>query len=199
MDTSSRNDSTKKEKTITDLLAAWAEGDLTALNELMTRVYAELQEIARRAMARERPSHTLDPTALVHEAYERLLPMKNMSWEGRGPFFALAARLMRNILVEHARAGGAKKRGGDLARVTLSHPDLRAEAQDIDLIDLHSALLELEARDPNMVKMIDMRFFTGATEEEIAAALGMSRSSVQREWAFAKRFLADRLRRSRSA
>lgn len=199
MDISSRNDSTKKEKTITDLLAAWAAGDPSALNDLMVLVYSELQQIARRVMAGERASHTLEPTALVHEAYERLLPMKNMSWEGRGPFFALAARLMRNILVEHARAGGAKKRGGKMERVTLSHPDLQAGAPDVDLIDLHNALLELEAHDPNMVKMIDMRFFTGATEEEIAAALGMSRSSVQREWALAKRFLADRLRRSRSA
>jgi DNA-directed RNA polymerase specialized sigma24 family protein len=102
---------------------------------------------------------------------------------------------MRNILVEHARAGGAQKRGGEMERVTLSHPELQVGAPDVDLIDLHSALLELEARDPPMVKMIEMRFFTGATEEEIAVALGKSRSSIQREWMLAKRFLADRLRR----
>src|ERR1700733_11439644 len=102
------------EKPITDLLAAWAAGDAGALDELMALVYTELQRIARRVMAGERPSHTLDPTALVHEAYERLANLKSMSWEGRGPFFALAARLMRNILVEHARAGGAQKRGGEM-------------------------------------------------------------------------------------
>jgi RNA polymerase sigma factor (TIGR02999 family) len=196
MDMPSDNRRIKKEKPITDLLSAWAEGDPNALNDLMALVYTELQGIARRAMAGERPSHTLDPTALVHEAYERLLHLKSISWEGRGPFFALAARLMRNILVEHARAGGAQKRGGEMERVTLSHPELQVGMPDVDLIDLHSALLELEARDPDMVKMIDMRFFTGATQEEIAEALGMSRSSVQRDWELAKRFLAERLRRS---
>lgn len=180
---------------ITDLLTAWSAGDRGALDELMVLVYTELYRSARGAMARERSSHTLDPTALVNEVYLRLVPLQKMSWESRGPFFALAARLMRNILVEHARALGAKKRGGDAERVTLSDPGLQVGVPDVGLLDLHNALLELEARDPTMVKIIDMRFFTGATEEETADALGMSRSGVQREWAVAKRFLADRLRR----
>jgi RNA polymerase sigma-70 factor (ECF subfamily) len=185
----------KDEKPITALLAAWAAGDRDALDDLMALVYTELQRIARRAMAGERASHTLDPTALVHEVYKRLVEVKSESWEGRAPFFAFSARLMRYVLVEHARSGGAKKRGGEMERVTLSHAEGQAGAPDVDLIDLHNALLELEARDPVMVKIIDMRFFAGSTEEEIATALDMSRSSVQREWALAKRFLADRLRR----
>jgi RNA polymerase sigma factor (TIGR02999 family) len=183
------------EKPITDLLTSWSSGDRSALDELMVLAYTELYRSARQAMARERGSHTLDPTALVNEVYLRLAPLQTMSWEGRGPFFALAARLMRNILVEHARSVSAQKRGGHAERVTLSHPELQVQAPSVDLLDLHNALLELEARDPTMVKIIDMRFFTGATEDETAAALGMSRSGVQREWAMAKRFLADRLSR----
>ncbi|HEY3572060.1 MAG TPA: ECF-type sigma factor [Thermoanaerobaculia bacterium] len=182
------------EKPVTDLLSAWASGDRAALDEVMALVYTELYRAARRAMAREDRSHTLDPTALVNEVYLRLVPLRSSSWEARGAFFAFAARLMRNILVEHARANDAEKRGGKAERVSLTHPELRAEAPDVDLLDLHNALLELETIDPAMVKLIDLRFFTGATEEETAAALGISRATVQRDWAFAKRFLADRLR-----
>ena len=184
-----------REKPITELLGAWSAGDEKALHELIALVYTELQKIARRAMAGERASHTLDPTALVHEVYERLVPLKNMSWKGRGPFFALASRLMRNILVEHARAAGARKRGGAAERVTLSHPDLQVGAPPVDLIDLHNALLELEIMDPVMVELIQLRYFWGATEDEAAEALGISRSKVQRDWLLAKRFLADRLGR----
>ncbi|HTG36521.1 MAG TPA: ECF-type sigma factor [Thermoanaerobaculia bacterium] len=183
------------EKPVTELLTAWSSGDKDALNELVVLVYTELKRIARRAMAGERSSHTLDPTALVHEVYERLVPLRNMSWKGRGPFFALAARLMRNILVEYARASSAKKRGGEAERVTLSHPELQVGAPEVDLLDLHNALLELEIMDPTMVEIIHLRYFWGATEDEVAEALGLSRSSVQREWALAKRFLADRLTR----
>jgi RNA polymerase sigma factor (TIGR02999 family) len=183
------------EKPVTDLLAAWADGDRGALDEVMALAYTELYRAARRAMSREDRSHTLDPTALVNEVYLRLVPLQSSSWEARGAFFAFAARLMRNILVEHARAKDAKKRWSQAERITLAHPDLREEAPDVEILDLHNALLELEIKDPTMVKMIDMRFFTGATEEEIAAALGISRATVQRDWSFAKSFLADRLRR----
>jgi RNA polymerase sigma factor (TIGR02999 family) len=195
MDMSSGDHGMESEKPVTDRLAAWAAGDRAALDEVMLLVYTELYQAARRAMSRERPSPILDPTSLVQEVYLRLVPLKPVSWEGRGPFFALAARLMRNILVEHARAAGSQKRGGGAERVTLAHPELQVGPPNVDLLDLHNALLELEALDPTMVKIIDLRFFTGATEDETAEALGMSRSGVQREWALAKRFLADRLSR----
>lgn len=194
MDTQRKDPRTDLDRPVTDLLAAWAAGDRQALDEVVAIVYTELYRVARRAMSRERTYHLLDPTSLVQEVYLRLVPLQPVSWEGRGQFFALSARLMRNILVEHARSVHAQKRGGGAERVTLSHPELRVAPPAIDLLDLHDALLELEALDPVMVKIVDLRFFTGATEEETARALGMSRSSVQREWTLAKRFLADRLR-----
>jgi RNA polymerase sigma-70 factor (ECF subfamily) len=177
---------------ITGLLGAWAEGDREALDELMALVYGELQASARRAMAGERATHTLEPTALVNEVYLRLLRLKQVSWESRRPFFAFAARLMRRILVEHARAVRAQKRGGDV-EITLLQADVPAPASVIDPLVLDEALERIEAVDERLVRIVELRFFTGFTEEETAEALGMSRSSVQREWAVAKRLLAELL------
>ena len=178
---------------ITDLLGAWADGDRDALDELMGVVYAELWESARRAMAGERATHTLEPTALVNEVYLRLLRLKRISWESRSPFFAFAARLMRRILVEHARAVGAKKRGGEAARIALCHAELPGDAPVLDPLILDEALEELEAVDPRLVRIIELRFFTGLTEEETATVLGIGRATVQREWAVAKRLLTKLL------
>lgn len=178
---------------VTDLLGAWSDGDREALDQLMQVVYAELWESARRAMARERPAHTLEPTALVNEVYLRLLHLKRVSWESRRPFFAFAARLMRRILVEHARAVGAQKRGGEAARVTLGDVEMLVEAPAIDPLILDDALEKLEKVDPRLVRIIELRFFTGLTEEETATTLGTSRATVQREWAVAKRLLAKLL------
>jgi RNA polymerase sigma factor (TIGR02999 family) len=178
---------------ITDFLAAWSGGDRGALDELMEVVYTELYESARRAMASERPTHTLDPTALVNEVYLRLVQLKKMSWESRRPFFAFAARLMRHILVEHARALGAEKRPREANRVALEIAELPVQEPAIDPLILDEALRAMEAVDPQMVRLIELRFFAGLTEVETAEALNISRSSVQREWAFAKRLLVKLL------
>jgi RNA polymerase sigma factor (TIGR02999 family) len=178
---------------ITDYLDAWSQGDGTALNELMEVVYPELRESAHRAMASERPTHTLDPTALVNEVYLRLVQLKSVSWDSRRPFFAFAARLMRHILVEHARALGAEKRPHEANRVALEIADLPVGSPAIDPLILDEALHEIEKVDPQMVRLIELRFFAGLTEAETAVALGVSRSSVQREWAVARRLLVKLL------
>jgi RNA polymerase sigma factor (TIGR02999 family) len=178
---------------ITDLLDAWAEGDREALDELMQLVYSDLRASARLAMARERKDHTLEPTALVNEVFLRLVHLKKVSWESRLPFFAFAARLMRRILVEHARASKAKKRGGTETMVTLEPGLLPVEAKVLDILILDEALKRIEAVDPRMLRMIELRFFIGLSEEEIAEVLRTSRSSIQRDWAVAKRFLIQLL------
>jgi RNA polymerase sigma factor (TIGR02999 family) len=178
---------------ITDLLDAWAEGDHAALDALMAVVYTELQASAKRALGKERRDHTLEPTALVNEVYLRLLRLKKVSWEGRGTFFAFAARLMRNILVEHARALGARKRGGHERRITLTRANLIVQAPTIDLLVLDEALSRLEKVDPSLVKLIELRFFAGLTEDETAEVLRSNRTAVQREWAVGKRLLVKLL------
>jgi RNA polymerase sigma factor (TIGR02999 family) len=170
-------------KPITDVLGAWSEGDRTALGELMELVYTELHAAAERAMARERATHTLQPTALVNEVYLRLENLKKVSWEGRG----------RQILVEHARANKAKKRGGQAERVVLESVPLLAEAPAIDPLVLEDALQKIETVDPRLVRIIELRFFAGLTENETAEALGVGRATVQREWAVGKRLLAELL------
>lgn len=178
---------------VTDLLDRWAEEGKEALDDLMEVVYTVLRESAGREMARERPDHTLDPTALVNEVYLRLLRLKKVSWEGRGAFYAYAVRLMRRILVEHARAVGAQKRGGDVRRVSLKSSEFQREDQTIDVLILDDALARVEAVDPRLVQVVELRFFGGFSEEEIAEALDTSRSSVQRDWAVARRLLSHLL------
>ena len=178
---------------ITDVLDAWARGDQAALNELMEFVHTELHAAAERAMARERPSHTLQPTALVNEVYLRLLKLERVSWGSRAPFFAFASRLMRRILVEHARAANAQKRGGEIGHVTVETVQLSVEEPAIDPLVLDDALKQIEAVDPRLVRIIELKFFGGLTEEEIAASLGISRATVQREWSAARRLLAQLL------
>jgi RNA polymerase sigma factor (TIGR02999 family) len=175
---------------ITELLNAWQAGDRAALDRLIELVYPELAESARRAMARERDSHTLEPTALVNEVYLRLQKTKGLSWESRGQFFVFAAGLMRRLLVEHARAHGAKKRGGESARVSLEGAELATEEPAIDPLVLEEALKALEEVDPRLVRVVELRVFAGYKEGEIAEALGLGRATVQRDWALAKRVLA---------
>lgn len=174
---------------ITDLLNAWAEGNHAALDDLMPLVYTELRRAAERAMSHERPDHTLEPTALVNEVYLRLFQLKQVSWESRRAFFGFAARLMRNILVEYARSNRSQKRGGALKSVTLTKADLIVEAPTIDLLALDEALKRLEEVDPGLVRLIDLRFFGGLSEEEAAKELGSNRTAVQRDWAVGKRLL----------
>jgi RNA polymerase sigma-70 factor (ECF subfamily) len=175
---------------ITDLLRAWERGDTEALHDLMTLVYAKLRRRSRQVLRGERPHHTLSPTALVNEVYLRLANLKKVSWESRTPFFAFAARLMRQVLVEYARAMATEKRGGERERVDLKLVELPDHHDPIDFLDLHNALSRIEMRDPRLGKIIEMRFFAGLNEEEIAAALKISRVTVQREWRVGKRLLA---------
>jgi len=176
---------------ITDVLDAWAGGDKAALNDLMEFVYTEIHAAAKRAMAGESPSHTLQPTALVNEVYLRLLKLKKVSWESRVPFFAFASRLMRRILVEHARAAKAEKRGGEAAgRVSVETVQLPVAEPAIDPLVLDDTLTRINEVDPRLAHIIELKFFGGLTEEEIAADLHISRATVQREWAVARRLLA---------
>jgi RNA polymerase sigma-70 factor (ECF subfamily) len=178
---------------ITTLLHAWSAGHRRAFDDLIPLVHDELAKTALRAMARERESHTLEPAALVNETYLRLHSLKRVSWECRMPFFAFAARVMREILVEHSRKANARKRGGGQARVTLGRADPKEEPLSIEILALNQVLEELLRKDPDMHRMIELRFFSGLSEEETAEVMQVSRSTIQREWILARRYLAKAL------
>jgi len=177
---------------VTRLLAAAGRGDERALDRLVPLVYDELRGIAARRMAAERNGHTLTTTALVHEAYLELAGLDRIEWKNRAQFFAIAARLMRRILVDHAVRRGAQKRGGDRTRVTL---DRVAGAlavgpeHDADLLALDDALARLEDEDGRLARVVECRFFGGMTIEETAAALEISPATVKRDWALARAWL----------
>ncbi len=190
---------------VTRLLLAWRAGDRTAYEALIPLVYAELHRVAERYLRRERNGHTLQPTALVHEAYLRLVDQTSARWQNRAQFVAVAARAMRRILVDHARATQAQKRGGDVVRIALDEsrdePDAEIEAamaavpaSDVALIDLEDALTELARVDPDLVRVVELRYFGGLTVEQTAAALSVSPATVKRSWATAKAWLFSRLR-----
>lgn len=189
---------------VTRLLLAWRAGDRTAYEELIPLVYAELHRVAERHLRRERTGHTLQPTALVHEAYLRLADQTSANWQNRAQFVAVAAQAMRRILVDHARAHGAKKRGGDAVRIALdeSREEADAEAvealatlpsQDVVLIDLEDALNELAELDPDLVRVVELRYFGGLTIEQAAAAMEVSPATIKRAWSTAKAWLFRRL------
>lgn len=180
---------------ITQLLQAAGQDDEGASQELFDRVYGELRRIAGRYMAGERTDHTLQPTALVHEVYLRLLGAQEPRWENRGHFFATAAEAMRRILIEHARRKLSLKRGGDREQVEL--PDLRQPggAPLEELLDLDAALDGLEARDPAMAQVVKLRYFAGLTIEETAQALDLSPRSVTRSWTSARAWLRREIAR----
>jgi RNA polymerase sigma factor (TIGR02999 family) len=176
---------------VTDLLAAWHGGDRASFDRLVTVLYAELRRLAAGQLAGRR-GHTLQPTALVHEAFVRLLGGQRVDWQGRTHFLAAAARTMRNVLIDHARSQGAAKRGGDATRVTLS--DLAGDAGPaVDLLALDRALEKLTARDPEKARVVELRYFGGLTIEESAAALSIAPATVKRHWSFAKAWLAREL------
>lgn len=175
------------------LLAEYRSGNRQALEELLPVVYDELRRIARSQLRREREGHTLQPTALVHEAYVRLAQSEGASVEDRAHFFGIAARLMRQVLVDHARAHGREKRGGGLARVTLKDDVLGAQERDLDLIALDTALDALAAQDEGLCRVVELRYFGGLSIEETAEALGVSAATVKRDWAVAKGFLRREL------
>lgn len=178
---------------VTQLLIAWSEGDQAALSDLMPRVYDELHVLARRQMRGERAGHTLQPTALIHEAYLQLIDQR-VSWKSRRHFFAIAARCMRRIVLQYARQRSAGKRGGGMPDVPLDEAILADRARPADLLDLDRILERLEEIEPRQVEIVDLRFFSGYTCEEIAGILEISESTVNREWKSARAWLTCELR-----
>jgi RNA polymerase sigma factor (TIGR02999 family) len=187
--------STEAAVNVTALLKAWSDGDAEAADQLIALVYDELRRQAARYLSRERGDHTLRPTALVNEAYLRLVRQRRVVWQDRGQFFAVAATVMRRLLVDYARQNGASKRGASFRTVSLEDGgELSiAAAPDIDIILLNDALLELSAIDPQRARMIELRFFAGLTTEETAEALGVSTATVTRGWRLARAWLHRRL------
>ena len=178
---------------VTKLLAAWSDGDSTALDLLLPLVYADLRRIAGRQIKAERRDHTLSATAVVHEAYLRLVGQRQVRLEDRAQFFAAAATQMRRILVDHARRRAAAKRGGPDVRVTLDEEVAAEIARDLDLLSLDQALEELTVLDPRVARIVELRFFGGLSLDDTALALDVSRRTVAREWALARSWLHKRL------
>jgi len=180
---------------VTQLLLAWGEGDQDALAQLTTLVYAELHRLAKRYMGHERPGHTLQTTALVNEAYLRLVDSSCVRWQNRAHFFAVAAQLMRRILVDFARNRKYQKRGGNLNRVTLDDALGLASEPGADIVALDDALQELAKIDPRKAKVVELRFFGGLSVEETAEVLAVSADTVGRYWNTAKAWLRRELQR----
>ncbi len=184
-------------RAVTALLQAWSAGDRGALDALLPVVYDELRRQARGALAREGVGQTLQPTALVHEAYLRLVGQRHARWEGRTQFFAVAAQLMRRVLVDRARRRHAAKRGGGARQVTLADADAVAAESGgdagVDVLALDDALTRLAALDPEKARLVELRYFAGMSIPEAAAALGVSPATVGRQWAVARLWLRREL------
>jgi RNA polymerase sigma factor (TIGR02999 family) len=180
--------------TVTTLLLAWNDGDSSALERLVPLVYADLRRVARRRLRAEGRDHTLSSTALVHETYLRLVDQHSVRWQNRAQFFAMASELMRRVLVDYARRRAAAKRGGRDVRITLDPSLARIENRDLDLVALDEALQELAALNPRSARLVEIRFFGGLSIEETAAALEISRATVEREWMAARAWLFRRLK-----
>jgi RNA polymerase sigma factor (TIGR02999 family) len=179
---------------VTQLLVDWSNGDQSALDKLMPAVYDELRRLASSYLRRERAGHTLQPTALVNEAYLKLVDQRKARWHNRAQFFGVAAQLMRRILVDHARVRQAQKRGGsDQQQISLSQADRIAEKPDIDLLALHEALNELAELDEQQARIVELRFFGGLTIEETTEVLGISHATVERDWTLARAWLRREL------
>ena len=189
---------TSADSDVTQLLRAWRQGDQSAGERLLPIVYAELHRRAAAAMRREDAGHTLQATALVHEAYMRLVDQRQAQWQNRSQFYGLAAQLMRRILIDHAREHLAAKRGGGAKQVTLSGIDAAADSDDaIDVLALHDALERLTALDERQGKIVELRYFGGLGVDEVAEALEISPATVKREWATARAWLKRELAGSR--
>jgi RNA polymerase sigma-70 factor (ECF subfamily) len=174
---------------VTRLLEALSAGNEQALHDLLPLVYGEMRRQAARYLRRERADHTLQPTALVHEAYMRLVDQRQVRWQNRAHFFGIAAQAMRRILVDHARARERVKRGGPQQKISLTSANLAAEERSVDLIALDEALERLAKLDERQSKVVELRFFGGLTVEETAEVLDISPATVKREWTMAKAWL----------
>jgi RNA polymerase sigma factor (TIGR02999 family) len=180
---------------VTQLLADWSQGKEQAFEQLAPVVYDELRRLAARYLRRERSNHTLQPTALVHEAYLRLIDQSRIEWQNRAHFFGVAAQMIRRILVDHARAHQAAKRGAGVAHFAIDDAFDAAAPRDLDLVALDDALGTLATLDPQQSRVIELRFFGGLSIEETAAVLDVSPATVKREWAAARAWLYRELSR----
>jgi len=179
---------------VTLLLKQLSEGNRNVLDDLVPVVYGELRRLAASYMRRERPDHTLQTTALVHEAYLQLVGQERAHWENRSQFFGVAAQLMRRILVDHARAHGAAKRGGAATKISFDDAIVLAHEQIGDLVAIDELLTRLAAIDPQQVRIVELRFFSGLSVDETAQVMGISDRTVKRDWAMAKAWLLRGLR-----
>ena len=193
---SNRRSNVRQEQ-VTQLLVAWSQGDEKALAELVPIVEGQLRQIARRHMRQERPGHTLQTTALVNEAYIKLIKADKIQWQSRAHFFAIAARLMRHVLVDAARSRQYAKRGGEFQRVSIRDDECASREQDHDLLALNEALNRLRDIDPRKGTVVELRFFAGLDLEETATVLNVSPFTVKRDWQLARAWLARELDGSR--
>lgn len=187
----------KEQKEISVILKDWSAGRRESADVLLSLVYDELRKIARRYLRKERSDHTLQPTALVHEAYMKLIDLSDVSWQDRAHFFAVASSVMRNILVDHARARLAEKRGGEGQRIALEDVVSFSREPDVDLLALDEALNKLAKFDEQQSRLVELRFFGGLTIEETAHVLGISPATVKREWTVAKAWLFRQMKSAR--
>ena len=174
---------------VTELLSRWSDGDTTARDALIPIVYDELRRVAKRCLGGQRSDHTLQPTALVHEAYLRLVKQDNLEWQNRAHFFAMAARAMRQILVDHARRRAAAKRGGGAITLVFDEPAAPRQNSALDLIALDDALQKLATLDPRQCEIVELRFFGGLSVEETSHVVDISPATIKREWATARLWL----------
>lgn len=181
---------------VTQLLIGWSNGDRQALDTLLPVVYEELRKQAARYLRRERPGHTLQTTALIHEAYMKLVDQKNVHWQNRAHFFGIAAQLMRRILVDHARTKKRAKRGGSNIRVSFNDANVPAPSQNFDIVAVDEALARLSEIDEQQSRIVELRFFSGLTVEETAEVLAISPATVKRDWSMAKAWLHREISRA---
>lgn len=177
------------EADITTLLSRWSQGDRAALDDLTPLVYDELRKLARSHMSGEKPGHTLQSTALAHEAYLRLIGQDRVSWQSRAHFYGIASQMVRRILVDHARAQSAAKRGSGLQAVTLNENLDAAVGANVELLALEEALSKLAQLDPQQARIVELRYFGGLSIEETAEVVGVSPATVKREWVSARAWL----------
>jgi len=180
-------------RAVSELLTSWARGDTRARDELLPLVYDELRRVARGYLRRERRGHTLQPTALVHEAYLRLIGRGRIPWQNRAHFYGVAAQMMRRVLVDHARGRAAAKRPDEALRVTLDEHAATVQPRECELLLLDRALDELITLDPRQGRIVELRYFGGLSEQEVADLLSLSRATVTREWQSARAWLYRRI------